>query len=106
MNQELNSFFGAIFICINFKKGKKYLLRHLDNNNIVKKVNKYYKYSSKYIYKGEGGLSYFGIYFEGEYNNNNNYLYDNKDSNNNNYYFIIFRKKHYDLHYIKLCETD
>ena len=45
--KRINSFFGSIFICINLKKGEKYLLRHLDNNNIIKKVNKYYKYSSK-----------------------------------------------------------
>ena len=62
-------------------------------------MNKYYKYSSKYIYKGEGGLSYFGIYFEDEYNHNN-YLYDNKDSNNGNCCFMISRKKHCYLRYI------
>ena len=91
-HQKIKAFFGRNIYLPYFKeKGEKYLLKNLENNCIIKEMNKYYEYTSKYLSKGEGGLSSFRMYFEDDNDNNN--FYDNKDANNNAIYFIISGKK-------------
>ena len=90
-HQRIKAFFGRNIYMQYFKeKGDKYLLNNLENNCVIKEMNKYYEYTSKYLSKGEGGLSSFRMCFDED--NENNY-FDNKEVNNNSLYFIISGKK-------------
>ena len=90
-HQKIKAFFGRNIYLPYFKeKGDKYLLKNLENNCIIKEMNKYYEYTSQYLSKGEGGLSSFKMCFDED--NDNNY-FDNKEANSNSIYFIISGKK-------------
>ena len=90
-HQKIKAFFGRNIYLPYFKeKGEKYFLQNLENNCIIKEINKYYEFSSNYLSKGEGGLSSFKMCFDNDNDNNN--LFDNKDGSNN-LYFIISGKK-------------
>jgi hypothetical protein len=64
-HQKMKAFFGRNLYLYHFKpKEEEYTLSNLDINCVVKEMKKYYEYSSKYISKGEGGLSSFRMCYE------------------------------------------
>ena len=90
-HQKIKAFFGRNIYMTYFKeKEEKYFLKNLENNCTIKEMNKYYEFSSKYLSKGEGGLSSFRMCYDEDNENNN---LDNKEGNNNLIYFVISGKK-------------
>ena len=86
-HQRIKAFFGRKIFLSYFKPSEEEnALKHFDNNNVIKEMRKYYEYASKFISKGQGGLSALRICYEDD-------NCDSKEINNNMIYFIISGKK-------------